>query len=36
VYRQTLINSKLKTGKKGQQTADWEKSIKVSKDCTGL
>jgi hypothetical protein len=31
VYEQIQINSKLKTGKKGQQTADWEKSIKEAK-----
>jgi hypothetical protein len=28
---QIQINSKLKTGKEGQQTADWEKSIKEAR-----
>ena len=33
---QILIDSKLKTGKIGQKTADWEKSIKEAEFCIGL
>ena len=36
MYEQILINSKLKNRRKGQQTAEWEKSIKAAKVHTGL
>jgi hypothetical protein len=37
VYKQILINAKLKTGKTGQENRDdWEKSIKVVKVCIEL
>jgi hypothetical protein len=37
VYKQVfLINTKLKAGKIGQKTADWEKSIKEAKVRIGL
>jgi hypothetical protein len=36
VYKQILINAELKTGKRGQKTSDWEKSIKEEKACIGL
>jgi hypothetical protein len=32
-----LISAKLKTGKRDNKNrADWEKSIREAKDCTGL
>jgi len=33
VCKQILIYAKLKTGKRGQKTSDWEKSIKESGVC---
>jgi hypothetical protein len=37
VYKQILINAKLKTGKGGKKhTAAWKKSIKETKGCIGL
>jgi hypothetical protein len=36
VYRLILINAKLRTGKRGQNRADWEKSIKETKVRIGL
>jgi hypothetical protein len=36
VHRQVLINAKLKTGKRHQETDDWEKSIKEAKVSIGL
>jgi hypothetical protein len=36
VYNQILINVQLKTGKRGQKTADWQKSIREAKICIGL
>jgi hypothetical protein len=34
VCKQILIDVKLKTGKRGQKTSDWEKSIKEAGVCT--
>jgi hypothetical protein len=34
--KQIFINAKLQTGRSGQETADWEKSIKEGKVRTGL
>jgi hypothetical protein len=37
MYKQILINAKLKTGKKGQETTDcWEKSVREVKVDIGL
>jgi hypothetical protein len=36
VCTQILIDTKLKTGKRGQKTPDWEKSIKEAGVCIGL
>jgi hypothetical protein len=36
VCKQILIDAKLKTGKRGQKTSDWEKSIKEAGVCNGL
>jgi hypothetical protein len=36
VCRQILINAKLQTGKREKRTADWEKSVKEMKVCSGL
>jgi hypothetical protein len=37
VYKRILINAKLGTGKRDlKNRADWEKSIREAKDCTGL
>jgi len=36
LYKHILIDAKLKTGKRGQNTADWKKSVKVANFCIGL
>jgi len=36
VHEQVLINAKLKTGNRHQETADWEKCIKEAKVNIGL
>jgi len=36
LYKRILINAKLQIGKREKKTADWEKSIKEVKVCSGL
>jgi len=36
VYKHILINAKLQIGRREKNRADWEKSIKKVKVCSGL